>query len=61
MKELPWVCNDHPEAQVRKSWDRTYYVMNGYPSGSGIDSNFKYECAVCGRELAAEPPAEQSK
>jgi len=54
---LPWVCPDHPDAQVRCSWDETHYVMNGYPAGTGIKSNFKYECAVCGRELAPDKEA----
>lgn len=51
---LPWVCPDHPSAQIRHSWDQSHYIMNGYPAGLGIKSNDKYECAVCGRELA--PP-----
>lgn len=52
-KELPWICEDHPDAQVRHLYDLTHYVMNGYPSGEGIRSNHRYECAVCQRELAA--------
>ena len=53
-KKLPWRCPDHPQAQIKKSWDRTFFVYgDGYPRGSGLDSNFKYECSECGRELAA--------
>ena len=48
---LPWVCPEHPNAQIRHSWDQTHYVMNGYPVGTGIRSNQRYECAECGREL----------
>lgn len=51
---LPYICEAHPHAQIRKSWDETHYVMNGYPVGTGIKSNYKYECAECGRELRAE-------
>lgn len=53
MEWLPWVCPEHPKAQIRHSWDRTQYVMNGYPAGQALDMNHRYECAVCGRELAA--------
>lgn len=53
---LPWVCPQHPQAQIRRSWDQTHYVMNGYPAGTGTKSNFKYECAECGLELSPEPP-----
>jgi len=52
--ELPWQCPEHPSAQIRKSWDDSRYVMNGYPVGIGTKSNIKYECAECGRELATE-------
>lgn len=54
VKALPWICPDHPEAQIRYSWDRTYYVFSdGYPRGGGVKTNHKYECAECGRKLAA--------
>ena len=54
MKKLPWRCPKHPDAKILDSYDRTYYVFNGYPRGSGDDSNHKYECLDCGCELA--PP-----
>lgn len=50
----PWLCPDHPDAQIRRSWDQTQYVMNGYPAGVPLRRNFRYECAECGRELASE-------
>lgn len=53
VRKLPWQCPDHPESEIKQTWDRTRYVFNGYPSGVGIDSNYKYECNECGRELAA--------
>ena len=30
-KQLPWVCPDHPDAQIRHEWDRTQssHVLNG--------------------------------
>jgi len=52
--ELPWLCPDHPEANVRHLWDQSYCVLNGYPAGTGIQSNHRYECAVCCRELASK-------
>ena len=56
MSKLPWRCSEHPNAQIRHSWDEKHYVLNSYPAGAGIKSNHKFECALCGRELAAEPP-----
>lgn len=61
MSALPWVCQDHPRAQVRRSWDRTQYSMNGYPAGIPMDSNERFECAVCGRQLASEQPADPAR
>ena len=55
---LPWACPDHPQAQIRRSWDQTQYVMNGYPAGVPLKSNYKYECAECGRELAPDTKEE---
>lgn len=57
--QLPWVCPEHPEAQIRHSWDRTRTEVNWGPyrprhTVSETESNHRYECAECGRELA--PP-----
>ena len=49
---LPWRCDEHPDAPIRHLWDESHYVMNGYPAGTGIVSNHRYECAICGKELA---------
>lgn len=54
MTELPYICPEHPDAQIKHTWDQTHYVMNGYPAGEGISSKHQYWCAKCGRELAAE-------
>ena len=51
---LPYVCPEHPQAQIRHSWDQTHCVLNGYPAGTGWKSKHKYECTECGRELAME-------
>jgi hypothetical protein len=56
VKELPWLCDDHPEAEIWHSWDQNHYVMNGYPAGTGWRTAHSYECNECGRELA--PPGE---
>lgn len=58
---LPWVCAEHPEAQIRHTWDRTRTEVNLRPNCprqtiGEYDHNHLYECAVCGRELA--PPKE---
>jgi len=54
VSSLPWLCPEHPKAQIRRSWDQTHYVMNGYPAGIGTRSNFRYECAECGLQLAPD-------
>ena len=56
--ELPWRCPEHPDAQIRQSWDSTRYVMNGYPVGTGVKSNYRYECEECGKELASPKSAD---
>ena len=53
-KLKPYICGDHPEAQIKKSWDQNHAVLNGYPAGTGWGSNYKYECNECGRELCSE-------
>lgn len=58
-KDLPWVCPDHPKAQIRHTWDRTQYYLNQYPAGTPMDSAHRYECAECGRQLAT--PSEACK
>lgn len=55
---LPYLCPEHPTAQVRHSWDRTRTEVNWGPHRPRIllsktDRNHKYECAKCNRELAA--------
>jgi hypothetical protein len=55
---LPWICEDHPDAKIRRSWDQNHYVLNGYPAGLGWKTNVRYECAECGKELA---PGDESK
>ena len=59
MPELPWICPNHPHAQIRHEWNRSQYIMNGYPAGRGIDTGHQYYCAECGRELA--PPTESGR
>ena len=39
MSKLPWRCSEHPNAQIRHSWDEKHYVLNSYPAGAGIKSN----------------------
>ena len=56
--DKPWRCPKHPNAQIIESWDEKHPVMNGYPVGLGVKSNFKCECAECGLELMSEEEAE---
>lgn len=57
--QLPLNCEQHPAAPIRRSWTRRQYVMNGYPSGQPLDSDFRFECSECGRELASSAEYEQ--
>jgi hypothetical protein len=59
--ELPWTCLEHPQAQIRHLWDQSHYVLNGYPAGTGVQSNHRYECVECGRELAATLPVPEAQ
>jgi len=59
MAKLPYICPEHPDAQIRHEWDRTQYIMNNYPSGVPFDNNRQYFCNQCDRELAAESPEEE--
>lgn len=55
--KLPYVCPDHPDAQIRHEWLRTEgsITMNGERRViERHDHDHIYKCAVCGRELAAE-------
>lgn len=45
-------CPDHPDALVRRIFERDFYVLNGEPAGSGInDRTVRFECANCRRAL----------
>ena len=56
-KDLPYICDEHPGAQIRHEWNRTQYVQGGgYPMGKPIDTEHQYFCNECGKELA--PPME---
>ncbi|MFW6148140.1 MAG: hypothetical protein ACOC6B_07105 [Thermodesulfobacteriota bacterium] len=52
-QSLPSVCPEHPDAEIRHTWDRKHYVLNGLPAGAGLDTNHRYECAVCGRQVCS--------
>lgn len=58
---LPWLCEEHPNAQIRHTWDEDRYVLNQVEvSRMGFNRrNHKYECDRCGKELA--PPTEEKK
>lgn len=54
-RPLPYVCPDHPAAQILHEWNRTQYIQaHGYPMGIPLDSGHQYFCSKCKRELA--PP-----
>ncbi|MEK9722362.1 MAG: hypothetical protein VW405_02605 [Rhodospirillaceae bacterium] len=51
---LPWACPNHPYAQIRHTWLADHYVLNQVEVSPGAfqTREHRYECAVCGRELA---------
>lgn len=37
---LPWVCPEHPDSEIRHVWKQNHW---------------EYKCAICGRCLAPPP------
>jgi len=54
--DLPYICPDHPEAQVRHEWNRTRTTarLTGASWEYDEPSSHQYFCATCDRELSAE-------
>lgn len=48
MKKFPYRCKEHPLAQVKHIWDEDYITQKG----NTITRNEKFECSVCGKQLA---------
>lgn len=53
-KELPYICPDHPTAQIRHEWNRTRTTVRLTNAQWETDSGHQYFCNECGRELAGE-------
>lgn len=56
---LPWVCPEHPEAQIRHEYTRTRSEVNWGPNRprhlmSQTDSEHVFRCHACGRQLAPD-------
>ena len=58
---LPSYCRKHPKEQIRHIWDKKQWVLNGYPSGVGLDMNHRYECSICGLEVCSPEEFEKRK
>lgn len=43
---------------VRHVWDQQHWVLNGYPSGTGIHMNDRYECPECGKPMKLREAAD---
>ena len=56
MGNLPWICKEHPEAQIRHEWDRTRtrFHLTGAEIAHDEPDSHRYYCNECGKELA--PP-----
>lgn len=50
--KLPYVCPEHPKGQVKHTWDSDIYDY-GKRLTKPKEHNHRYECNVCGRQLAA--------
>lgn len=50
--KLPYVCPEHPHGQVRHTYDSDIYDY-GKRLKKPKNHNHKYECAICGNQLAA--------
>lgn len=53
MSDLPSICKDHPNAEIRHEWDESYYILNGFRAGPADKTDHKYFCNECGRELCS--------
>ena len=54
MKELPYLCPDHPEAQILHEWDREITTFKLTGAQLKRDRRHQYFCNVCKRELCSE-------
>lgn len=61
MTELPYVCPEHPEAQIRHEWNRTRTTIRLTGAVNEYDHDHQYFCNVCGRELSAEPERSEAQ
>jgi len=54
--KFPYLCPDHPAAQIRREWDRTrcYARLTGAQWEYDEPNSEQFFCATCGRELASE-------
>jgi hypothetical protein len=50
--KLPYICPEHPNANILHTWEEVHSFIGGYPAGSGYTKNHKYECQECGRQLS---------
>lgn len=50
---LPSMCKDHPKAQIKHEWDRTFIRNFNGDLVCPVDSAHKYVCAECGAELCS--------
>ena len=53
-KMKPYICPNHPTAQIRHEYNQNHYVLNSEAAGIGYQSNHNYFCAECGLELCSE-------
>lgn len=54
--DLPYICPEHPDAQIRHEWAYTRTRVHLTGAEWGYDHDHRYYCAECGRELLSSPP-----
>ena len=62
-QSLPYICPEHPHAQIRHEWLRTYATarLTGASWEYNEPNSDQYFCAECSRELAAKPELSHSE
>lgn len=61
MADLPWLCPEHPDAQIRQEWTVTRHTarLTGASWETREAGSERCYCATCGRELAVPEPKEE--
>jgi hypothetical protein len=59
--KLPSYCPEHPQAGILHDWKRTQFSVRGGDTGTPLDSDHHYYCAICQIELCSPEEFEKRK